>query len=154
MLPHPRTVADLDNLALWREKIFVALPETHRLAGDGAIEWSALRDERFIVGREQPGPQIHDYVVGHLKGGEHVPVVTRYAVSHDGLMGLVGLGFGVCITSEAASAIAYPGVVCRPLAGPQDVVAFCAVWSPDNDNPALRRFVSLARTMVSPGLSF
>ena len=51
------------------------------------------------------------------------------------------------LTSEATIAVQYPGVTFRPIATTQDVLPFSAVWSPSNDNPALRRFLSLARSM-------
>jgi DNA-binding transcriptional LysR family regulator len=91
MLTELRPDSNLDTVALWREKVFVALPESHRLANSGVIEWAALSEVRFLVRREQPGPQIHDYVIRHLHGGGHVPSIVRQAVGHDGLMSLVGL---------------------------------------------------------------
>ncbi len=153
LLTGPRSDANLDRIVLWREKVFIALPDSHRLANSGAIEWAALADEHFIVRREQPGPEIHDYVVRHLTSRGHAPTVIRHSVGHDGLMGLVGLGFGISLVAESVIGIAYPGVIFRPLAGPDDMVPFSAVWSPENDNPAFRRFLSLARTMASPATS-
>ncbi|CCG43002.1 hypothetical protein PHAMO_540002 [Magnetospirillum molischianum DSM 120] len=38
-----------------------------------------------------------------------------------------------------------PGVACRPIAG--ESLFFYAVWLPTNDNPALRRFLSLAKVL-------
>ena len=145
-----RTDSNLDAAVLWREKVFIALPDGHWLANSGILRWAAIADERFIVRREQPGPEIHDQIVRQLSGQGRLPIVTRYSVGHDALMNLIGLGFGVSLTCESATGIAYPGVVFRPLAGPEDMITFSAVWSPENDNPALRRFLSLARTMATP----
>ena len=64
-------------------------------------------------------------------------------------MHLVALGFGISFISEAGTATRYPEVVFRPLATADDVVPYSAVWLPGNDNPALRRFLSLARSMSS-----
>lgn len=149
MLAGRRSDSNLDTTVLWREKVFVALPEGHRLANSGMLEWRSIADERFVVRREQPGPNIHDQIVRQLSGEGRLPVVNRHSVGHDGLMNLIGLGFGVSLTCESAIGVAYPGVVFRPLAGPEDMVTFSAVWSPENDNPALRRFLSLARTAAA-----
>jgi hypothetical protein len=62
-------------------------------------------------------------------------------------MHLVALGFGISITNEAATATRFPEVVFRPIATAEDVLPFSAVWSPANDNPVLRRFLSLARRL-------
>jgi hypothetical protein len=60
-------------------------------------------------------------------------------------MNLVAMGQGLTLTSEATTAAHFPGVVYRPLG--EEILPFCAIWSPQNDNPALRRLLSLARTM-------
>lgn len=133
---------------LWSERVFVVLPEDHSLAQAAAIHWDALRTEQFIVSRDEPGPEIHDYVIKHLANlGEH-PTVLKFAVGRENLMHLVGVGFGLSLTSEATIAATYPGVVFRPIEDGENVLPFSAVWSPSNDNPALRRFLSVARTMA------
>ncbi|HEV2605571.1 MAG TPA: hypothetical protein VGU24_18140 [Microvirga sp.] len=50
-------------------------------------------------------------------------------------MAMVGLNFGVSLISGAEAGVSYPHVAFVPLAG--EVLPFSAVWSPDNDNPAL-----------------
>ena len=64
-------------------------------------------------------------------------------------MHLVALGFGISFASEAGTATRYPEVVFRPLATAEDMLPYSAVWLPGNDNPALRRFLSLARSLAS-----
>jgi DNA-binding transcriptional LysR family regulator len=63
-------------------------------------------------------------------------------------MHLVALGRGIGLTSEATIATPFPKVVFRPIAGEDALLQFCAVWSSQNDNPALRRFLSLAQTIA------
>jgi hypothetical protein len=70
--------------------------------------------------------------------------VQRFDVGRETSMHLVALGMGVSLTSEATIANSFPEVEFRPLAGSTDVVSFSGIWSPKNDNPALRRFLSLA----------
>ena len=60
-------------------------------------------------------------------------------------MNLVGLKLGVSLVAEHWCGVSYPGVVFRPVGEPYERVRFSLVWRPENDNPALRRFVSLAR---------
>lgn len=140
-------VAGCDVTRLWTERVFAVLPEQHALAGERGITWEALRDERFIVSRSEPGPAIHDYVIKRLAELGHHPSVERYTVGRETLMHLVALGFGISLTSEATIATRFSEVVFRPIATPEDVLPFSAVWSPTNDNPVLRRFLSLARRL-------
>jgi hypothetical protein len=62
-------------------------------------------------------------------------------------MNLVALGLGVSFTSEATVATQFPEVTFRPIVGDTARIPFSAVWLPNNDNPAFRRFLSLARGM-------
>jgi len=42
----------------------------------------------------------------------------------------------------------FPEVTFRPVAGDDATVQFSAVWWRGNDNPALRRFLSVARSLA------
>jgi DNA-binding transcriptional LysR family regulator len=143
------SVSHCDTVVLWEARLFAALPERHRLADESEVGWEALKDERFIVSRDAPGPEIHDYVVRRVADLRQSPSVERYSVGRETLMHLVALGFGISFISEAGTATCYPGVIFRPLAASQDILPYSAVWLPGNDNPAFRRFLSLARSMSS-----
>lgn len=138
-----------DTTVLWEARVFAALPERHPLAGQDDVGWEALKNERIIVSRDAPGPEIHDYVVRRAADLGHSPCVDRFSVGRETLMHLVALGFGISFVSGAGCATRYPEVVFRPLATAQDVLPYSAVWLPGNDNPAFRRFLSLARSMSS-----
>jgi DNA-binding transcriptional LysR family regulator len=138
--------ADCDAAQLWTERVFVVLPSGHALAERKCIHWDYLRDQAFIVSEGDPGPEIQDFLIARLADlGVH-PAIERYRVGRDNLMHIVSLGRGLTLTSEATVAARFPGVVYRRLDG--EALPFCAVWSPDNDNPALRRMLSLARSMA------
>lgn len=104
-----------------------------------------LKNEHFIVSSDEPGPEIHDFIIKQLSELGHQPTVERHHVGRETLMILVGLGLGISLISEAGSAPSYPGVVFQPLADGDNLLPFSALWAPDNDNPALRRLISLAR---------
>ena len=143
-------VSHCDTAVLYKTKVFVALPEQHSLADSDHIGWEALKSEHFIVSRDAPGPEIHNFVIRQLADLGHAPSVERIAVGRETLMHLVALGFGISLISETGTATCYPEVVFRPLATPdEDLIPYSAVWLPGNDNPALRRFVSLARSLAS-----
>ncbi|WP_448116994.1 LysR substrate-binding domain-containing protein [Mesorhizobium amorphae] len=144
-------IADGCDLAhLWNERVYVALPSDHELARKREIAWGNLRDRHFIVSETDPGPEIHDYLVKHLADLGHHPSVERHGVGRDNLMHLVAIRQSLTLTSEATTAARFPGVVYRPLS--EEILPFCAIWSPQNDNPALRRLLSLARTMSKAAL--
>jgi len=133
---------------LWTERVALALPADHPLAGQDNISWELLAGHRFIVSREEPGPEIHEWLVPRLSAlGQHADVV-RVSVARESLLVMVGLGFGLTVVSEAATGVCYPGVVFRLIDREPDLLPFYSVWSDDNDNPVLRRFLSLTRALA------
>jgi DNA-binding transcriptional LysR family regulator len=138
--------ADCDIVPLWNERLFVALPLGHRLGGQTAIDWRALSDERLIVRQAKCDPELCERIIKHLSDRDRSPAIQKLNVGRETLMHLVAMGRGLTITSEATVATPYPNVVFRPILGADDMVRFSAVWSAANDNPALRRFLSLAKT--------
>src|SRR5260370_28302982 len=132
---------------LWTEQIFVALPQGHKLCDCDEITWESLRHEKVILCQSELGGAIHDRLITHLAQFGYSPWVERLDVGREALMHLVALGLGVSFTSEATVATPFPEVTFRPIAGDAARIPFSAVRLPNNDNPALRRFWSLARDM-------
>jgi DNA-binding transcriptional LysR family regulator len=137
------SLTDCDAAQLWTERVFAVVPDAHPLSERKSIRWEDLRAETFILSEGDPGPEIHDFLIKHLADlGVH-PAIERHRVGRDNLMQIVSFGRGVTLTSESTVATQFPGVVYRQLEG--EMLPFCAVWSPNNDNPAWRRMLSLAR---------
>lgn len=128
---------------LWVEPVMVALAKTHPLARSDAISWEELKDARFLVSRMNPDPEIQDIIVQHFASLKRRPLIDPRPVGRDGLMALVGLGLGLSLVTDAVASVSYPGVVFRPLE--EERLPFNVIWSEQNDNPVLRRFMSLAR---------
>ena len=142
-------IASLDVEPLWSEPICVALPASDPLAAMKAVEWDHLSEARFIVTKMDLGPEIEDCVIVHLAALGRSPKLQMRAVRREGLLALVGLGLGITLVGTAEATVIYPDVVFRPLGN--EMMSFSAVWAASNDNPALRRFLSLAR-MQTRGL--
>lgn len=142
-------IPNCETTQLWTERLFAVLPQGHLLAERAELEWEALRDEHFIVRHSDPGPIIENYLIKRVACFGQRPNIQRFDVSREGSIHLVALGLGISLTTEATTACSYPGVKFCPLAGAEHVVPFSALWSPKDDNPTLRRFLSLARVMSS-----
>lgn len=128
---------------LWYERVVVALPESHQLTAVPEISWEQLAQEKFIVSRIDPGPEIQDYIIRGLADLGRHPEVEQFSVQRETLLGLVGLGRGLSLVSEAEAGVTYPGVLFRRLS--HEHIPFSIVWSHRNDNPAFRRFLSASR---------
>lgn len=140
-------LSDCDSAEFWTERVHVVLPQTHPLAAHREIIWRDLRGETFILSERGLGLEVSNFLVKHLGDLGAPPCIEWHSVGRDNLMQLVALGRGVTLTSAATVAMRFPGIIYRPLH--RETLPFCAVWSPQNDNPAFRRFLSLARTLAT-----
>jgi DNA-binding transcriptional LysR family regulator len=140
-IPQPQ---GCDAEQLWHEPILAALAASDPRAASGVLNLGDMAADQFVVSRVAPGPEVRDYIVRRLATLGFSPRIDHHRVSRESLMALVGLGFGVTLVSGAEAGVRYPHVAFVPLAG--EVLPFSAVWSPENDNPALRRLLSAART--------
>lgn len=139
----------VDLLELWHERVHVALPCTHPLAARCSLDWVDIRGEQFLVSAREPGPEVHDFIIRRAASYSTYPNVRIENVSQETLMHMVAIGAGMTVVSEGWTHTAYPELVLKPLTAREDIVPMSAVWSPDNDNPALRRFISFARSRAA-----
>lgn len=136
-----------ETMALWSERIFVALPENHPLTKHEIVSWTDLKGETFLLSGHDPGPDVNDLLIAKLAApGDH-PTVITYDVSGPNIKGLVSGGLGVTLMSDACLGVAYEGVVYREARdgnGPNRI-GYIAVWEKENANPALQSFLKLLR---------
>ena len=134
-----------DNAILAEEPIYIAVPEDDPLSDQRRLSWDDVIEARFLVSVADRSPEIHEYLNRRFAELGRRPRITRHRLGREGIMNLVGLGFGVSLVAENWCGVQYPGVTFRLVGKPDERVPFSTVWCPENDNPALRRFISLAR---------
>ena len=140
-------IPDCNVARLWSERLFVVLPEGHlplpRKKSSGKIFARSISSFGDL-----PEPDLCRRITRRLTHRDYHPSVQKLDVGRETLMQLVALGLGVSLTGEVAVATRFAEVEFRPITGGDDVLQFSAVWSLENDNPALRRFLSLARGLA------
>lgn len=134
-----------DSVVVENQRIYVALPENHPLAKQRHVDWQDLVDETFLIGHAGLESSLHKKIIFGFSNAYARPRIVRHNIGREALMNMVGLGFGVSVTTEQWAANSYPNVAFRALAGHSASIPLSLIWRPENDNPALRRFVSLAR---------
>ena len=144
-LPGTPQPEGLETLRLWSEAIVVALGPNDRRTAQAYLSLQSLAEDQFILSCDPPGPETHDFIIRSLSNLNFRPQISRYKVGREALIQMVGLGFGISLVCGVEMRLSYPHVAFVPLDGEE--VSFSAVWSPQNDNPALRRFLSLARQL-------
>lgn len=135
-----------DGMLLHREPIYLAVSDDHPFARCKQISWSDLSDSNFIASSMGPGPEIHDYITRSMTDLGRMISVTRCRLGREGIMNLVGLGFGVSLVADHWRGVSYPNVSFVRAGEDNEQLPFSVTWKPENDNPALRRFLSVARS--------
>jgi DNA-binding transcriptional LysR family regulator len=130
---------------LWSERVVLVLPASSETAVGTPIDWNKLAGEHFIVSSDDYGREIRRWLTTRLRGYSPEPDVCVHAVGRETLMGLVALGLGFTIEGECSSYIMHPAITKYLAQDESDRLDFSAAWSNENDNPAMRRFLSMAR---------
>lgn len=134
-----------DTLLIDEEAIYLAVPSGSPLAQQIRLDWSEVEGETFLLSSREPGPEIYDYILRRVSGLGKPVRVQRHRLGREGIMTLVGLGVGVSLVADHWRGVDYPNVTFVRIGEAGERVPFSLIWRPENDNPALRRFLSLAR---------
>lgn len=126
----------------WGRHAHVVMPAGHRLEKKKRIQWHDIKDEHFIA-RNNTASEM--FVCENFRKRGWEPSIETHLLKRDDLFELAGMGMGIIVATVAGSASAGNKLIMRPLACESDRINFYGLWSDRNDNPAFRRFLSLAR---------
>ncbi|OCC05413.1 hypothetical protein BA190_08265 [Labrys sp. WJW] len=133
--------------ALWHEDVFAILPTDHDLATRRSIGIHDLLQHSFSISKDEPADEIIDALRWDDKQAAiSLPIEVR-EVGRLALMSQIALGRCLGLCSEAATAMSFPGVTFRPIAKVFAPLTFSAIFLPDNNKPALRNFLQIARSL-------
>jgi DNA-binding transcriptional LysR family regulator len=139
----PTNAPSLRQQRLWDRRAYVVLSENHPLANKKEISWRNMKSERLIA-RANTASEF--MVIDNFTQRGWNPQVEAYNLNRDDLFELVSMGLGIMVTGPAPTITSKSKLRLRPLAGQRAKVDFYGLWSDRNDNPAFRRFLSLAQT--------
>ncbi|TWJ17580.1 LysR substrate-binding domain-containing protein [Geobacter argillaceus] len=129
---------EFDILIIQEIPLQAALPATHRLAGEVAIDLKDLERDAFLGLVEGKFPGRNQTISNACIKAGFRPVLTHKASSLVEVVGMIGAGMGVCLMPSDVSSQPHPNVVFVPLNDDIEPVRLATVWLPDNKNPALR----------------
>jgi DNA-binding transcriptional LysR family regulator len=142
------------SMSLWSERIIVALPASHPLAGNDVIYWTDLKGETFLLSRRDPGPDLQNIIVRKLSAPGDMPEIASWDISNESILAMLEIVSSISVHCESWTGLTYPGIVYREVrdaSGPH-YITFTACWEHDNKNPALARFLDLLRENHYPTL--
>ncbi len=140
-------IPDLNSRVIWRDRLMVAVPARHLLASRQDVEWRQLAEETFLVRHGGTGPQVHDLIVLRSAAKWPTPEILRLDVSHSALLSMIAAGHGISLFAEDSTVANTANVTFLPIRDEPETIAFSAVWSPSNRDPALVKLLTLATGM-------
>lgn len=129
----------LDRLLLWSEPWLLATPLD---APEPRGGWADGPTPPVLCCASDDWARITRLVVD--RGGPPHAVRIQHT-SRDSVLGLVAAGAGWAIVPQSVADATRASVRFSPLPGRPASLRLCAAWLNDNDNPTLRRFLSLLR---------
>ncbi|SER22880.1 LysR family transcriptional regulator [Sphingobium sp. YR768] len=143
-------IPDLYSRATWRDRLMVALPARHSLAVRQDVEWRQLSTETFLVRHGGTGPQVHDLIVARSAGKWPVPTILRVDVGRTALLSIIAAGHGISLFVEEGATVDTANITFLPICDEPKAIAFSAVWSPRNRDPAGLKLLDLAANISDP----
>ncbi len=134
---------------LWDEKIYVAVPASHRRASAEGVTWGDIKDDLFLVTADAAGPEIRNFLVRQLSGHGFHPEISVQRIGRDNLLNMVARGFGITLTTESTFGMEHAGIRYLSLLSPENRVSSCIVWSHSNRNPALKNLIELGLELAA-----
>lgn len=132
---------DLSSAIIARDRLIVALPESHPAVANTEVELKTLADETIFIPKRHASAGFHELVIqACLKAGFR-PARTQATRLLQTAVALVAGGVGIALVPEAfRENLQIRGVVYRSLVGETPIAELIAVWRTDNDSPLLGRF--------------
>ncbi len=126
------------------EPCLVALPATHRLAGQDSVDIADLLDEPFLA-LPRSSPELREYWLAVEARDGHTPVIGAEVANAEETVEALTAGLGVCLIAAGnAPLVTRDGITTRPVTGipPSTLVL---AWRRGDRRPLLHSLVNAVR---------
>ena len=154
VLRPPLRRTGLSSRLITRERLLLAVPLSHRLAGEEPVGLAELRDEDFVV-YGVPDSVVDTVVTQACLAVGFLPRRTHQAAETSVVLTLVAAGLGVALLPESARALSVEGVRLVPVT--DDVhIDLALAWRSADPSPALARLLEAleANGFIAPDVGF
>ena len=131
-------VADLVTVPAWRDRVGLALPADHRLAGARAVDLADLADDPFVLFPRDLEPQTHDRYVEACVTAGFAPRVAQTASGLQAILGMVAAGVGAAfVASSVARNMTRTGVAFVDIDGEAPTLTTGPAWREPVSEPGI-----------------
>jgi len=132
---------------LRQDRLIVALPEGHRLAGRKRLRVEDLRGEDLVVHAAR-GSVMHGTVQALCRQAGFEPRIRHEVAETSTLVTFVAAGLGVAVVPEPVARLGVPGATYLPLAARDAHIDLAAAVRADDDSPALARALDILTALA------
>lgn len=134
----PIDLSEFEHRLIARERLMLALPQDHELAGQAVLNWHDLHGRNFLMYQAQDGQYFHDLVSSRLVLDGIRPRYVQHLSQIHSILALVRAGVGLAVVPASASKLNMFGVAYRDFNDLKPLTAeLMVVWRPDNRNPVV-----------------
>lgn len=144
--------SQIETFVVQLESLIAALPSDHPLAEKDSIDVADLADSPFVTFPGTGGSSVRDALIRVTHEAGFTPRIVQEAPDSLTILDLVAAGVGVTITVSSVLHLRRSGVVCKPLRGALPRIESALAWRRDNESPALRAVIEVARATISTPL--
>ncbi|WP_328334716.1 MULTISPECIES: LysR family transcriptional regulator [unclassified Streptomyces] len=131
-----------------RERLIVAVHESHRLAGRSSVELADLAGERFLTFPRHQVSRLYDHIAALCHHAGLRLEAAQEAVQFPTLLGLVAANTGVTIVPDCLRVLQLPALRYVPLTDPPAYSTVSAVCRADRqDAPSVRNFLATVASL-------
>ena len=136
-----------------RERILIALPNTHSEARKATVALTRLAEEGFIATPRAEGAGFYDQLISLCRQAGFSPRIVQEARQMHTVVSLVAGGLGVALVPSTLAQARRKGVTFRPIAvdAPQDLKHIDLVmgWDATRTSPARDSFLKTAQRIAA-----
>lgn len=130
------------------ERLIVALPDGHRLAGRRRVRVADLRQEDLVMHPARGRSVMHGLVTALCREAGFLPRVRHEVAETSTLVTFVAAGLGVAVVPEPVAALGVPGTVYRPLASARARVDLAAATRAGEESAAVARALEVLTALA------
>ena len=135
--------ATIESRPFTEDRLAVALPQDHAMAGMTRIRLGSLAEEEFVMFSRQVSPLYFDSLVASCRASGFSPRIIHEVRSVASQIAFVSCGQGIALVPSALKKLAPENVVIRALRERVNVVTTAMAWSTARQNPMVNAVLAL-----------
>lgn len=148
VLRPPVSDADLTVRVVRRERLVVALPAGHPLAGVDRIGLADLAGDPFVTYPAHGRSVVYEAVLAACRDAGFEPSAVEVAETST-LLSLVAAGRGVALVPESVQHLQLTGATYRPLVRPEPTVELAFAHRRDDTSPLVREVLAVLDELIN-----